>query len=41
MAGLPRDRPLVRSAFFIQSRKEEVLHAYHDYCRTGVAHKGA
>jgi hypothetical protein len=41
MAGLPKDYPLVRPAFFIQSRKEEVQHAYHDYRRTGVELKGA
>ena len=40
MAGLPKDYPLVRPAFFIQSRKEEVQHAYHDYRRTGIEHKG-
>jgi len=41
MAGLPRDHPLVRPAFFIQSQEEEVLYAYHGYRRTGVEHKGA
>ena len=41
MAGLPKDQPLVRSAFFIQSQDKEVLYAYGYYRRTGVEHKGA
>jgi signal-transduction protein with cAMP-binding, CBS, and nucleotidyltransferase domain len=36
MAGLPRDRPLVRSAFFIQSRKEEVLHVIENEMLVGM-----